>query len=207
MSSRPKRSSAIAALQKITTILKEAEKYDHYGNEIEVEPLAPITTSESINVIPVKPSEPINVVPEESMKTPNTLFFAANEDNEKYSSYGIYSSTLKSIHVENIKKYLNEIDKNNKYIVIPELMKYLIVNPSLMIHHSKFGEQVTNKMIEFENEMRTVEKIGNYRITEEYRKEFLATATILKKIASIYKKLNIHQEEFYDNIETIAKDF
>jgi hypothetical protein len=99
-------------------------------------------------------------------------------------------------------------DNNVKYIAIPELIKYLITNPSLQIHNSKFGEVVANKMIEFENDIPTSKKIGSYTITEDYRKQLLALIKILKKTTSMYSKLKtMANKEFYDNIETIAKDF
>jgi hypothetical protein len=178
--SRPKRSSAIKAVEKITAILKEERSSDEYGYEIEVDP---------------SPSPPTT-----------TATTTSESINEKYNAYRIYSSMLKPIHVENIKKYLSEIDAHNKHIVIPELMKYLIINPSMMVHSLNFRNVVVNKMIEFENEMKIAPTIGNYRITEEYRREFSAMATILKKIANIYKKLNVHEEEFYKNIETVANE-
>ncbi len=159
--------------------------------------------------------EPINVlcgrVTSEPVppKTPDTIYaISSSSDNIKYDAYEMYMTQLKSLHVENIKKYLTLSDNSDmKYIAIPELIKYLIANPSIIIHHSKFGEVIVNKMIEFENEIPTAKKIGSYTMTEGYRRELLSLIKILKKLTKMHSKLNkITTKEFYDNIDTIEKE-
>lgn len=144
----------------------------------------------------------------EPPKTPDTIHAICSSDNIKYNAYEIYITQLKSLHVENIKKYLILSDNSDmKYIAIPELIKYLIANPSIIIHHSVFGEVIVNKMIEFENDIPTAKKIGSYTITEGYRKELLSLIKILKKLTKMHSKLNkMTTKEFYDNIETIEKE-
>jgi hypothetical protein len=228
--SRSKRSAAIAALEKIKEISKESEKYDDYGNEIneitattiesEPETEKPSTTPSISEPLRSQSSleatlpkmltsleEPAKI---ESVKTtPNTLFQIASYENVKYNAYQTYVNEFKQKHVEHIKNYLTLAENSDmKYIAIPELIKYLITNPSLIIHHSKFGEVVANKMIEFENVLPTAKKIGNYTITEDYRKQLLSLIKILKKTTSMHSKLKtMANKEFYDKIETIAKDF
>jgi hypothetical protein len=221
MSSRPRRSAAIKALEKIQKIVKEEEKYDDYGDEIEEE-FAYITSilSEPINVIP---EEPVKTIPEKSTATPsvsekkepakttpNTLFaISSSHDNLQYNAYELYLNHFKTKHIELIKKYLNLCgDSNMKYIAIPELIKYLITNPALLIHSSLFGEVVVKKMIEFENELPIANKIGSYIITDDYRKQLLSLIKILKKTSIMYSKLKtMVNKEFYDNIETIVNEF
>jgi hypothetical protein len=210
---RTKRSAAIKALEKIKSIAKEAENYDDFGEEIEVESID--TTKDSINFIPKEsnttPTPPaevkksVEVSKEEPKKTPNTLWGIASGENELFKASTKYYNTLKSINVTNVKEYLDASEKNDKrYFIIPELMKYLIANPALMLHHEKFGTTVVNKMLEFEIHMVTSKKIGKYEVTEEYRREFLGLVKILKKIAGIYGKLKLNDSSFYDNITTIA---
>jgi hypothetical protein len=227
MSSRPRRSAAIKALEKIQKIAEEAEKYDDYGEEIEETDvlIGTLSVSKPPELLPWRhvtdvQAEPVKTESEKSntsssepsvsvKTTPNTLFQIASYDNVKYNAYQTYVNDFKTKHVEHIKNYLTLAEDNNvKYIAIPELIKYLITNPSMMIHHSKFGEAVANKMIEFENVLPTAKKIGDHTITEDYRKQLLALIKILKKTTSMHSKLsNISYKEFYDNIETIAKDF
>jgi hypothetical protein len=197
MYSRPRRSAAIKALEKIQNIVKEAEKYDDYGKEIE-----------EIDVYIVTPSisEPSELV----KTTPNTLFgLTVAPENLQYNAHQIYLNDFKAKYVEHIKKYLLLCeDSNMRYIAIPELINYLITNPALLIHHSTFATAVVDKMIDFENELPIAKKIGSYVITEDYRKELLSLIKILKKTSIMYSKLNnMSQKEFYDNIETIANDF
>jgi hypothetical protein len=142
--------------------------------------------------------------------TPDTLFgIASAAENLQYNAYQIYLNDFKTKHVENIKKYLTLSEDNNmRYIAIPELIKYLITNPALLIHSSAFGEVVVKKMIQFENEIPIANKIGSYIITEDYRKQLLSLIKILKKTSVMYSKLKtMATKEFYDKIETIAKDF
>lgn len=196
---RTKRSAALKAIEKISAIAKEAEKYDDYGEELEVESID--NTNDSINTPSVKET------PKEApKKTPNTLLcIPCDAEDESLRAYNKYQSTLKSINVTNVKDYLAAAEKNNmRYYVIPELMKYLITNPALMMNHYNFGTTVINKMNEFEKDMTTGKKIGGYEVTEEYRREFLALAKIVKKVATLYEKLNVHHESFYKNITTIA---
>lgn len=233
MSSRPRRSAAIAALEKIHNIVKEAEKYDDYGEEFEDTEVFIKTPSVSVKTEPVEekickkptdvpaspstaseptatPSVSVPVITEPVKTTPNTLFgIASAADNLKYNAYDIYVNDFKEKHVANIKKYLNLCDDANmKYIAIPELIKYLIANPALLIHHSAFATAVVNKMVDFENELPIANKIGSYTMTEDYRKQLLSLIKILKKTSIMYSKLKtMANKEFYDNIETIAKDF
>jgi hypothetical protein len=232
MQSRSKRSAAIKALEKIKSIAKEAEKYDDFGEEIQVESID--NTKDSINYKYV-PTEPITAAnwsvqatnearriaaenapkdtsswpkeAEPSKKTPNTLY--ANPHLSTVDSLYAdkkYHSTLKSINVNNVKEYLIAAEKSeNRYFAIPELMKYLISNPALMMHHEKFGTTVLNKMIEFETQMVTSNAIGSYEVTEGYRREFLGLVKILKKIAALYGKLKLNDKSFYENITTIAE--
>jgi hypothetical protein len=142
--------------------------------------------------------------------TPDTLFgISSSSENLKYNAYQIYLNDFKQKHIENIKKYLTLSEDNNmRYIAIPELIKYLITNPSLIIHNSNFATTVLNKMIEFEKDIPTSKKIGSYIITEDYRKQLLSLIKILKKTSIMHSKLKtMANKEFYDNIETIAKDF
>jgi hypothetical protein len=229
MSSRPRRSAAITALEKIKEIAKEAEKYDDYGDVIE-ETDACIripsisesikTTLEKSTAPTAKASEPMKdttepvktepVKTEPVKTTPDTLFgISSSSDNLKYNAYQMHINDFKMKHIENIKTYLILAENSDmKYIAIPELIKYLITNPSMIIHHSNFGKQVANKMIEFENVLQTAKKIGNHTITETYRKELISLIKILKKTTSMHSKLNtMANKEFYDNIETIANDF
>jgi hypothetical protein len=234
MSSRPRRSAAITALEKIKEIANEAEKYDDYGDVIEetdaciripsisesikttleksTAPTAKASepmkdTTEPVKTEPVK-TEPVKTEPVKT--TPDTLFgISSSSDNLQYNAYQMYLNGFKTKHVENIKKYLTLCEyADMKYIAIPELIKYLITNPSLIIHHSRFGEIVVNKMLEFENEIPIANKIGSYIITEDYRKQLLSLIKILKKTSIMHCKLKtMANKEFYDNIETIAKDF
>jgi hypothetical protein len=234
MSSRPRRSAAIKALEKIQTIAKEAEKYDDYGDEIEETDAFIRTLSVSIKMEPEKTtatpsvSEPLRsqssleaTLPkmsaslEEPVKTepvkttPNTLFQIASYENVKYNAYQTYVNEFKQKHVEHIKNYLTLAENSDmKYIAIPELIKYLITNPSLIIHHYTFARVVIDKMNQFQNELQTAKKIGSCTITEDYRKQILSLIKILNKMSSMYYKLNtMANKEFYDKIETIAKDF
>jgi len=253
MSSRPRRSAAIKALEKIQTIAKEAEKYDDYGDEIEetdafirtpsvseavkIEPITSANWSvQATNAARIAAAENVpkdvtswpdddaartafaarvaaskSTEPSVSIKTtPDTLFgISSSADNLQYNAYQMYLNGFKTKHVENIKKYLTLCENADmKYIAIPELIKYLITNPSLIIHHSRFGEIVVNKMLEFENEIPIANKIGSYIITEDYRKQLLSLIKILKKTSIMHCKLKtMANKEFYDNIETIAKDF
>jgi hypothetical protein len=216
-SSRPRRSAAIAALEKIKEIAKEAEKYDDYGEEIEEFIITsslsePLRSQSSLEATLPKMSasleEPVKTEPVKT--TPDTLFgIASNPVHLKYNAYEMYLNDFKINHVDNIKKYLNLCEyANMKYIAIPELIKYLITNPALMIHSSAFGEVVVKKMIQFENEIPIANKIGSYTMTEDYRKQLLSLIKILKKTSVMHSKLNtMATKEFYDKIETIAKDF
>lgn len=217
MSIRPQRNAAIKALEKIKAIAKEAEKYDDYGEEIPEEfftstpePLPKMRSSleEPINVLCRRvTSQPVKTEPV-TPKTPDTIHAICSSDNIKYNAYELYITQFKSLHVDNIGKYLTLSENSDmKYIAIPELIKYLITNPSIIIHHSKFGEVIANKMIEFENVIPTAKTIGSYTITEGYRKELLLLIKILKKLTKMHSKLNkMTTKEFYDNIETIEKE-
>lgn len=197
---RSKRSAALKALEKISAIAKEAEKYDDYGMETEGESI-----KDNIFSVKETPVEAPTII-EIPKKTPNTLLcIPCDAKDESLRAYNKYQATLKPINVANVKEYLTAAEnKQIRYYVIPEWMKYLIANPALMMNHYNFGTAVMNKMNEFEEEMATGKAIGTYEITEEYRREFIALAKILKKVATLYGKLNLHHESFYKNITTIA---
>ena len=225
---RPKRAAAVKALEKIKAMAKEAEKYDKFGEEIEesiettedsINVKKPIETSEesisvkkpieikreSINFTPVKVPESGEPLKKHLEKTPNTLWGIASGDKESFNAFGKYNNTLKSINVTNVKEYLIAAEVNeNKYIVIPELIKYLIANPSLLLYHDNFGRTVVNKMLEFEAHMITNKTISGFEITEEYRREFIGLVKILRKVSQMYGKLRLNDQSFYDNITANA---
>jgi len=212
---RPKRAAAVKALEKIKAMAKEAEKYDKFGEEIEEsietteEPISvkkPIEIKrESINFTPVKVPESGEPLKKHLEKTPNTLWGIASGDKESFNAFGKYNNTLKSINVTNVKEYLIAAEVNeNKYIVIPELIKYLIANPSLLLYHDNFGRTVVNKMLEFEAHMITNKTISGFEITEEYRREFIGLVKILRKVSQMYGKLRLNDQSFYDNITANA---
>jgi hypothetical protein len=221
---RPNRAAAVKALEKIKAMAKEAEKYDKFGEEIEEsietteEPISvkeseesisvkkPIEIKrESINFTPAKVPESGEPLKKHLEKTPNTLWGIASGDKESFNAFGKYNNTLKSINVTNVKEYLIAAEVNeNKYIVIPELIKYLIANPSLLLYHDNFGRTVVNKMLEFEAHMVTNKTISGFEITEEYRREFIGLVKILRKVSQMYGKLRLNDQSFYDNIDKIA---
>ena len=221
---RPKRAAAVKALEKIKAMAKEAEKYDKFGEEIEesiettedsinvkeseesISVKKPIEIKrESINFTPVKVPESGEPLKKHLEKTPNTLWGIASGDKESFNAFGKYNNTLKSINVTNVKEYLIAAEVNeNKYIVIPELIKYLIANPSLLLYHDNFGRTVVNKMLEFEAHMITNKTISGFEITEEYRREFIGLVKILRKVSQMYGKLRLNDQSFYDNITANA---
>jgi hypothetical protein len=209
---RTKRVAAFKAIEKISAILKEAEKYDDYGVEIEE---SFELTKESINFIPkeskmipnpsVEIEKSVEVPKEESKKTPNTVHNIATDENAIYSAYMKYNNALKSINIANIKEYLTAAEKNeNRYFILPELMKYLIANPVLMMYNEIFGTTVVNKMLEFEAQMTITKNVSGLEITEEYRREFLGLVRILKNISQIYGKIKLNDQSFYENITSIS---
>lgn len=266
---RTKRSAALKALEKISALAKEAEKYDDYGAEIEsiddtkdsiVDGKITINVKkekkEEAASVPITPSnwsvqatdnarkaaaenapkdtttwpddaaeranfaaqvaaskttetstEPAKEASKEpTKKTPNTLLcIPCDVKDEHMRAINRYTKSLKPIYSEEIKDYISVAESNDmKYFAVPEMIKYLITNPAMLLHHDKYRTTVVKKMDEFETQIATNKKIGSYEITDEYRRELLALIKILKKICGIYEKINLNHKSFYDNITSIA---
>ncbi len=106
--------------------------------------------------------------------------------------------------------YLSDEDK---YMKLPEMCKFMIANPYIMIKYPKFRQKLLDKCDEIQKELHNKLHIEDaysnnvYVINDGYRRELSALLRITKSIAIIYERLNINDESFYENIEEIATMF
>jgi hypothetical protein len=210
MSSRPTRSAKLAAAQKIAKILMEE---DSDNDDIIMTPMiADKSSAEDLSVTSAHTTTPtpvntpvLTATPAPKPKTPSFSELAESNPIPDLNAFAAYKATLKPIIIDKIKRYLNDCDSNSskRYYAIPELMKYLISAPSIMIYHPKFRTTVEAKMTEFEDHIATNTTIGSYVITDKYRAEFKALATIVKSIAKIYDYVTL-DSKFINNIDKIA---
>jgi hypothetical protein len=121
--------------------------------------------------------------------TPDTVKDIANiEGKPEFSAVKLYEKNIKSIHVNNIKMYLDEYENNksNCYIILPELLNYLVANPTLMIYNKKFYNTVTTKMTEFKTQIDTVDILSGFKVTEGYREEIKNLILNVERVLSFY---------------------
>ncbi len=203
MSSRPTRSAKLAAAQKIAKILMEE---DSDNEDIYITPIvADKSSAEDLTVTSAHMSTYLPATTVEKPKTPSFSELLVSDPYPEFNAKKYIESNTKHMIVNKIKTYLSNIEENTstKYYLIPELMKYLIANPSIMMFHPKFADVVETKMNEFDNTMNTNKCIGTYEITDKYRSEFKALSLILKSMTKFYKNLSF-DGEFNTNIEKIA---
>jgi hypothetical protein len=179
------RAAAVAARKKIAAICETI-----FADDLEA---GLVTTS------------PTSAAPVAKEQTPNNLH------NIPYiglpSAYAAYCNNIKNAQCDIMSKYIKVAESNpdSRYAILPELMKFIIANPAILIYNSQFADAVINKMAVFEHEMKTLKYIGNnYRITDSYRKQFIGLCVILRKLSETYSRLNLNEAAFYDNITNIA---
>ena len=125
----------------------------------------------------------------------------------EYDACEISNAINTTAHVQKIKTYLIAADeKKDNHINIPELMKFFILNPYMMIKHAKFNNTVTNKMAEFVTVMKDQKTLNGQSISDQYRKEFTALAKIVNTNAKINSIINLTQP-FYNDIDKIATEY
>jgi hypothetical protein len=198
-STRPQRSAAKNALANIKKIYEEYYNDEDDNNmsidsdeEYTVASSVPTTTTPTTTAAPVKPT-----------LTSITDYKAVPE----YDALA-KSDTYKSAHVQQIKSYLDAADeKKDNHINVPELMKYLILNPYTMIRHTMFNSTVYNKMCAFTNVMNDqTTTINAMPISDQYRKEFSSLARIVATNTKIHSIINLTQP-FYNDIDKIATEY
>jgi hypothetical protein len=104
----------------------------------------------------------------------------------------LYYKKLRQINIDILRNYLNESDNADvKYIVIPEMMKFIIANPSIILYHPHLRDSLAIAVGNCEKNINTVDKIGNVKISEQYRDELRNLITTTKNIITLYSNLNL----------------
>jgi hypothetical protein len=230
MSTRPSRASKISAIAKIAKIMQEEKEYEEeYEADNLVAVVADKSSSEDNNVTsahtptpppthitspaltstPAPTSTATEKSPDPAKPKPNTPSFSElirSNSFPEHCAKDIIDKNIKSILVDKIKAYLNASDNSSmKYYVIPEIMKFLIANPAIMIYYPKFRATVEAKMNELNESIKTNSAISGHIITDKYRAEFKALSSILKSMTTIYIYVTL-DTPFVDNIEKIANE-
>jgi protein involved in ribonucleotide reduction len=187
MSTRPMRNAAKNALEKIRKIYQEY--YDDDDDEYDISAY-----------------DDAEYTPSKYIAKQILTNIADYKATPEYDAF-IQSTIIKSSCIEQTRKYLNiAVDKVDRHINIPEFMKFLILNPHLMITHSKFNNAIHDKMHEFINTMKDHKKINNIIASDQYSKEFIGLATIVNTNTKIHSIINL-SPQFYTNIDKIAKEY
>lgn len=215
MYSRPQRSAAKKAMEKIRSILKEeceSEQLDlqdtinFKDTSIKVEkPTAPSDVKEDELTARRIIEEAIKIaytideqvagmgkLPKEDVPVPAPATATAPKSTASLpaSNYKVRATDLRTTPVQDIKKYLDDLEINaNKHSMMPDFLKYLIVNPVTIATNEKFRKTVEQKMIEFENTIETASTISGIPVTAEYNRQFKALSSIVNSLCKLYDTL------------------
>jgi hypothetical protein len=191
---RPQRSAAKKAMEKITAIYAQYESDDTMIINEDNDDYSIRTT-------------PVAHTPTPAPAKPTIAKITDCKSAPEYDALAQSKETNKANHVAQIKKYLDATDARiDMHINVPELMKYLILNPYIMIINSNFNTTVGNKMDEFILGMKTKKEFNNYIIGDQYRKEFLALTKIVAANSKVHSIINL-SEPFYTDIDKIATEY
>jgi hypothetical protein len=208
-STRPQRTAAKKALEKIQEIYNEYysddDMMDECNDDSSVSTTQVSTTHTPSSSTPAQPSA-VEASQKKSKEKPTLTRISDYIASSEYNAY-TKSAIHKAAHIEQIKSYLAASDeKKDRHINIPELMKYLIINPYIMITHERFNATVNDKMNEFITVMKTEQTINDMPISDQYRKEFIALSKIVRANARVNSIINL-THSMYDNIDKIATEY
>jgi hypothetical protein len=168
------RSAAIAARQKISAIIAS----DALPDDVPM----PVTA--------------------QTKTTSNTLHYMAPKGNRVPSADMLWSTDIKQPTANIIHQYMdNIVNCEDKHLAFPEMIKFLIANPAIIIYHPRFADVVLKKMDDFSVQIDKTDTIGKYHITNSYRSQFKGLIRILKQITAVYSKLALHDAAFYESLE------